>query len=234
MNPRPLFILLAAATNSWCVCQEAPPGAAYLNVVNLITLREPTHINLGGFQFNGGEPVPPGESSGLVAILPGTHTLTLANPGAKPGSVSGPLTLEDGRTTAVICYDEVREYKDGSRESKLRYNVMVEGEAGRGPRMSLVSLLKEPFVGLEVGGVAVTLEARLAHAFEVKSGDTVPIVHAGRRLAVVEIMKPGHYVGFLFENPETGEVELSMIQNEKLEYQPPLEEDWEEKEKKAE
>lgn len=231
MNLRLLLFAAIAGPTSSCFCQDPAPAAGFLNVVNLITLREPTRIELGGFQFNGGEPVPPGGTSGILAIVPGTHTFSISNPGAKPDSVSGPLEVQDGKTVAVICYDEVREFKDGSRESKLRFNVLVESDASKGPRLSLVSLMKQPFVGVEVSGELLSLQARQAHKIEVKVGDSVKIRHEGRTLAEVDIAKPIHYLGFLFEDPKSGEVELSLIQNEKLEYQPPLEKDWEEKEK---
>jgi hypothetical protein len=51
-----------------------------------------------------------------------------------------------------------------------------------------------------------------------------------RTLAEFEIAKPIHYLGFLFENPESREVGFSLIQNEKLEYQAPLESDDEKEE----
>lgn len=207
--------------------QDPPPQAAFLNVVNLVALREPTTIRLGEFALNGGEPLATGETSGLLAILPGNHPLTIANAGAKPEEISLPLVLEGGKTVAAICFDEIKEYRDGTRESKLRCTVLVEGDKV-GPRLSLVSLLKEPLVGLSLSGEAVTLKAREAHPSEVALEDAITVVHQGRTLAEFEIAKPIHYLGFLFENPESGEVEFSLIQNEKLEYQAPLESEDEE------
>ncbi len=202
---------------------QESPQAAYLNVVNLVALREPTRLSLGGFVFNGGEPVAPGEGSGLLAIQPGTHSFTLENPAAKPGQISGDLVLEHGKTVAVICYDEVETGKDGGREAKLRYSVLIEGDR-TGPRLSLVSLLKDPFTGVEISGTPATLAQSQAHSHPVKLGDEVRIVHRGQVLADLRIAKPLHYLGFLFEHPESGAAELSLIQNERLEYQPPLEE----------
>jgi len=47
-------------------------------------------------------------------------------------------------------------------------------------------------------------------------------------------IKPAHYIAFLYEEPETGEISLSVVQNEKLEYQAPLPDEDEEDEEKAE
>lgn len=222
---RPLLpgILAALAFHPSGLAEEAPQ-AAYLNVVNLVALREPTRISLGAFALNEGKPMAPGEGSGLLAIRPGSHPFTLENPAAKPSTVSGSLDLEHGRTVAVICYAETEPDGDGNEghEVKLRYSVLVEGERS-GPRLSLVSLLREPFVGVEISGEPATLERNRARGSPVKLGDAVRVVHRGRLLADWEIAKPLHYLGFLYEHPDSGEVELSLIQNERLEYQAPLE-----------
>lgn len=217
-----LLFLLILTKPPFLRAQEGAPEAAFLNVVNLIALREPTTIRLGDFALNDGEPLNTGATSGLLAIVPGNHALVVANPGAKPEEVSLTLPLDAGKTVAVICYDEVKEYGDGRREPKLRCTVLVEGEKA-GARLSLVSLLKEPLVGVSLSDRDITLTARQAHQAAVKTGDAIRVVHRGRTLAEFEIAKPIHYLGFLFENPETGEVDFSLIQNEKLEYQPPLE-----------
>ncbi len=223
-----LLPLAALLTSLPLPAQEEPPQAAFLNVVNLITLREPTRFSLGGFRFNGGEPVPPGENSGILAIAPGTHTFTIENPAAKPDKITVALTFENGKTMAVICYDEVAEAPEGGDEGKvrarLRHSVLVEGE-NLGPRLSLVSLLKVPFASVDISGKPVTLIQRQAHRVEIALGDAVKIAHGGRVLAEFEIAKPIHYLGFLYEDPGGGEVGLSLIQNEKLEYQPPLKDD---------
>lgn len=198
------------------------PQAGFLNLVNLITLKSPTFVDLAGFKLNGGEAMAPGDTSGVLAIKPETYSFTLANAGAKPETITGSFTMEQGKTVAIICYDEVKENRDGKREVKLRYNLLIESDEQTGPRLSIVSLLNEPLVGIEVSGVPVTLTERLAHQAKVSLNEEVTIVHKGRTLAGFEVTKPVHTILFLFENPETGEVEISMIQNEKLEYHPPL------------
>lgn len=224
------FALLLILTNPPILHGQGPaPEAAFLNVVNLVALREPTTIRLGGFVLNGGEPMPTGETSGVLAIVPGNHPFTLTNPAATPETFSLPLVLEAGKTVAVICYDEIKEHRDGSRESKLRCSVLVEGKKS-GPRLSLISLLQDPFVGIALSGKEVTLSARQAHQAAVKLEDSITVAHRGRTLAEFEIAKPIHYLGFLFEIPESGEVGFSLIQNEKLEYQAPLEDDDEKEE----
>lgn len=225
MKSFPIFLVAATlATAPFLPAPERAPQAAFLNVVNLVGLREPTTMDLGGFRFNGGAPVATGETSGLLAIVPGSHLFTLENPGAKPDKLSLPLELEAGRTFAVICFDEVKVYRDGSEESKLRCTVLVEGE-DEGARFSLVSLLKDPLVGVELSGAPVALAARQAHKAAVNLEDVILVTHKGRVLAEIAIDRPTHYLGFLFENPESGEVELSLLLNERLEYQPPLERD---------
>ncbi len=223
MNPiLPLLAILTIAP--LLPAQEEAPQAGFLNVLNLVSLRGPTRIELGGFLFNGGDPVPAGEGSGIIAITPGQHSFAIENAEARPRKVSGYLIIKDGATVAVICYDEIAETRDGRQEAKLRYTVLVEGEAG-GPRLSLVSLLKAPFAGVAVSGTRVTLAPRKAHRIPLAVGDPVKIEYQGQSLAEFEVLTPAHHLGFLFENPATGEVGLSLIVNEKLEYQPPLDSD---------
>lgn len=225
---RLLFLLSAATatatTSATTARAEEVPEAAFVNVINLVCLREPTHVALDDFAFNGGEPVAAGERSGLVAIVPGRHLLTLSNREAKPDSVSVPVDLENGKTVVVICYDETKEFDDGSRETKLRAEVLVEGEKS-GPRLSLVSILPEPFVGIEIGDESITLTPRRAHAVEVALGAVVKIRHGGRVLAEVSMAKACHTIGFLYRKPSSGAVALSLVSNEKLEYEAPLDRD---------
>ncbi len=220
-----LLILSIALTGAHFTRAQEPteaPSAGFLNIVNLITLKSPTYIELGSFALNGGEPVKAGDSSGVLAIKPGSYPFTLSNAAAKPAKVTGEFTMEADRTVAIICYDEVKQYRDGSEEVKLRYTVLVESDL-TGPRLSLVSLLREPLAGLEVSGDPVTLTPRQAHQRKVALEDEIRIEYGGKTLAEFAIERPVHYLGFLFENIEPGEVGISLIENEKLEYQPPLE-----------
>lgn len=221
----PLAILLTAAPGLSSGEQEETPEAGFLNILNLIGLESPTYIELGGFALNGGGAIKPGEGSGVLAIKPGTYPFTLRNAGASPETVTVDFTLEAGETVAIICYDEGKVYRDGSEEVKLRHTVLAESDS-TGPRLSLVSLLREPSVVVEVSGDSVTLAARRAFQKKVALGDEIEILHQGRTLAAFAIDRPVHHIGFLYQTPgKTGSdgVELSLIEQEKLEYQPPLE-----------
>ncbi|HRQ90015.1 MAG TPA: hypothetical protein PLA50_14545 [Bacteroidia bacterium] len=219
MKSKHLLACLWLAASPFCMGQEEPPGASFLTVVNLVTLREPTLIELADFALNGGKPIPPGGSSGILAIRPGTHPLSVRNPGASPGSVTTALELEPDQTTVAVCYDEVR--KPGTRPI-LRINLIVDRDETDAPRLSLVSLLPSPQAVVGISGEAVTLQARVAHRRPMAVGDRIVISHRGSVLADFEAEAAVHAIGFLFENPESGEVELTLIQNEKLVYQPPL------------
>jgi len=220
-----LFILPIILTGAHFTRAQDPtevPAAGFLNIVNLIALKSPTYIQLDTFALNGGEPVKSGDSSGVLAIKPGSYPFTLSNAAAKPAKVTGEFTMEADRTVAIICYEEIKEYRDGSEEVKLRYTVLVESDLS-GPRLSLVSLLRAPFVEIGISGAPVTLTPRQAHQHKVALEDEIRIEHGGKTLTEFAIERPAHYLGFLFEDVQTGEVGISLIENEKLEYQPPLE-----------
>ena len=176
------------------------------------------------FKSKSGEAMKQGENSGVLAIKPARYAFTLSNEAATPRKVSGDFLMETGKTVAIICYDEKKRYRDGSEEVKLRYTVLAESNSP-GPKLSLVSLLQAPSLVIGISGRPVTLTARQMHPEKVIMGDKIEIVHAGRTLGEFPIAKPVHYLGFLFQNNESGAIELSLIENEKLEYQAPLETD---------
>lgn len=218
-----LLLLFSGISSLIAQEEKEAPQAGFLNVVNLITMKTPTFIEFGGFPLNGGDAIPPGESSGILAIKPNTYALSISNAGAKPKKVSGDFLLENGKSAAIICYDEVKEFRDGSKETKLRFTVLVEAEGTSGPRLSLVSLLKEPLTGVVVSGKGVPIAPGGVYREEIAKGERVTIVHDGEMLADLEMTKSNHAIGFFYRDPKSGEIRLSLIQNEKLEYHPPLE-----------
>lgn len=231
----PAITLLILLLRASAPAEDAPPPAAgFLQVINLISLKTPTFISLGKFAFDDGKAIPTGDSSGMLAILPSTHTLTVTNEGAKPKEVTTPLEIQNGRNLVVICYDEVVEFKDGSKESKLRFSLLVETPEKDKARISLVSLLRKPVVEANIGKTKLTLAYRKAQQVDATIDDVVLIGVGGNTVGEIEIIKPLHYIAFLYEDPKTGKNALSVVQNEKLEYQAPLPDEDEEDRVEAE
>jgi len=234
---RPSIVLLLLALNAAGTAgaqDDLPPQAGYLQVINLVSLKSPTYINLGSFAFYSGNPIPTGESSGTLAIKPKTHTLLVRNDAAKPKEATTPVEIIHGRNVVVICFDEMVEYKNGSKETKLRFSLLVETPNSEEYRLSVVSLLRQQEVAAVIGGTPATLLYRKAHKVDAKLDEVVGVSVGAKSIGVVEILKPAHYIAFLYEEPETGEISLSVVQNEKLEYQAPLPDEDEEDEEKAE
>jgi len=201
------------------------PEAGFLKVVNLVSLKTPTYIRLGKFEFDDGRPVAAGDDSGTLALIPDTYTITVTNAGAKPKSASVDFETENARNVVVMCYDEQVERKDGSIVSKLKFTLLTEAPADDKPRVSIVSLLKQTTVPVSIDGKTTILADRNAHRIEPEIEDTIEIRVDNKDVGEIEITKPTHYLAFLYRDPETNEVALSLIQNEKLEYHPPLDED---------
>lgn len=227
----PFLVLICVALTSSRAQEGEAPQAGYLQVINLIALKSPTYITLGSFPFDDGNPIPTGESSGTLAIKPKTHTLLVRNDAAKPKEATTPVEIQHGLNVVVICFDEMVEYKDGSKEAKLRFSLLVETPDSEGSRISVVSLLRKQEVPAVIGGKPATLAYRKAYKVEAKQDDVVGISVAGKSVGGIEVLKPAHYIAFLYEDTKTGEPSLSVIQNEKLEYQAPLPEEEETPEK---
>ncbi|MEM9280835.1 MAG: hypothetical protein AAGA96_03335 [Verrucomicrobiota bacterium] len=204
------------------------PEAGFLQFVNLISLKTPTHIRLSNFDLNGGEAILPGDTSGILAIKPNEYNFTISNEGAKPASISGPISVVNGQNTVVICYDEASEEKEEEEDQplpKLRFNLLTESLESDLPRLSLVSLLKVPAIEVRLSGKLIMLQERRAHRQSVEIDDVINVTKDGKSLGGIEIEKRSHYIAFIFLDPETGEEGISIVQNEKLEYHPPLEDD---------
>lgn len=203
---------------------EPAREVAFLNVINLVALPSPTRISLGPLVLQGGEPLALGESSGLLAIQPGHYPLLIENEAAHPPRLRGTLDLAPGASVAVVCYADLPEANAGEKgAAKLRYQLLVHGNE-KEPRLSLISLLEEAFVGVEVSGTSYLLERRQIRDCPVKLGDSVQIVHKGRVLAEWEVAKIRHDLGFLYRAPGKETVKLAWIRQERLSYHPPLKE----------
>lgn len=198
------------------------PDAGFLKVVNLVSLETPTFISLGSFAFDDGQPILAGEDSGLLALPPDDYTVTVSNEGAKPSSTSMNVKVTDGDNTVVMCYDESSERQDGTIVSKLAFATLVEEPAQDRPRLSIVSLLKQQTTPVRIDGETVILSDRRAHRIEPELNREISIQVDTTTLESIDIAKPIHYIAFLYRDPENGNIALSLIQNEKLEYHPPL------------
>ncbi|MEX2579166.1 MAG: hypothetical protein WD342_08910 [Verrucomicrobiales bacterium] len=223
-----LLVALSFSARAQETGSEDAPEAGFLKVVNLVSLATPTYMRLGDFEFDGGRAIPTGDDSGTLALRPDTYTFTVANEGAEPASASIDVEVEDGKNRIVVCYDEIVELRNGRSEAKLRLNLLREAPADEGPRLSLVSLLKRAAVPVEINGEASVLRDRQAHRAEPEIGEVVEVRVENERVGRIEVAEPVHYLAFLYRDPASGEVALSLVRNERLEYHPPLEDDAEE------
>lgn len=221
-----LIFLFEISTNSSLQAQENfTDEAGILQVMNLISLKTPTYMSLDKFAFNRGEPVEIGAGSGTLALRPSELTLSIANPGAKPETASLPVKIENGKSIVVICYDEVKKFEDGSEEAKLKFSVLMEAPQTEIPELTLVSLVEEKAVPLSIDGRPYQVQPKRPIEVDISDKETVAIRSGNKTLIDFDSDRPGHYIVFLFVDPETGEFSASYLHNEKLEYHPPLEDD---------
>jgi len=205
-----------------------PVAAGFFKAVNLVSLETPTRMRLGKFEFDEGRPIAAGDNSGTLALKPDEYTFTVSNEGATPASRSVAIPLQNGAHVVAMCYDETVESDDGGAETKLRVNLLREAPPTDEPKVSLVSLLKESIVSVQIAGKGAMLHDRRAHRIEAAIDEVIPVRHDGETVGEIEVTEAAHYIAFLFREPESGAIALSLIQNERLEYQPPLEEEEEE------
>jgi len=205
--------------------ENAIDGVGFLQVINLVSNKSPTFMSLEGFKFNRGDPIEVGGGSGTLALRPGEFNLNLANAVAKPASASLPINIENGRTAVVVCYDEVKNFEDGSEEIKLRFTLLTEAPETEIAKLTIVSLVHERTTPLSIDGRPFLAAPKSTLKVNIEGKDSVAIRSKNETLIDFESDRPGHYIVFLFDDPKTGGLAASLIQNEKLEYQPPLEDD---------
>ncbi|MEM9015563.1 MAG: hypothetical protein AAGC68_01020, partial [Verrucomicrobiota bacterium] len=122
-----------------------------------------------------------------------------------------------------IAWDELKEFENGDTEVRLRSTVLAEAPDLTKPRVSLVSLLKEPSLTIQLNGAPISLVPKTAAHREFPLDSVVKVTHESGELMEIEIERVATYLVFLYRDPESGELGTSFIQNEKLEYQSPPE-----------
>lgn len=225
-------LALHAIGPAFATAQESEPTHGFLELVNLISLEEPTTLELGGYDVAGGKPLPPGGSSGIATLLADTYDFTVRNDGAKPSTLTGQVEVPPNGNAKIIFFEQTEKSGDGKGKdeedekpkAKLLYTILSKKYDGDGPRMTIVSLLDEPAdQTVSIGGRNVHIRSRQPYQHEVEEGTEVPVRYQDRLLDTIEIARPIHYLLFLYRDPETKMPALSLVLNEQLEYQPPLE-----------
>lgn len=222
-----LFVVLLSGRPTFAQEEAAPNSVGFLQVVNLVSQKSPTYLSLEGFAFNRGEPIEVGGGSGTLALRPGEFDLILSNEIAKPTSSSLPVKIENGKTVVVLCYDEIREKSDGEKEVRLRFSQLTEAPESDVAKLTVVSLFVGREITISIEGRPFLVAPRAPIQVDIEGKESIAIRSEGRTLIDFETDRPGHYLVFLFRDPDLEELSASYLHNEKLEYTPPLEEEGE-------
>lgn len=205
--------------------ENALQSAGFLQVVNLVSQTSPTYLALDNFEFNRGDPIEVGVGSGTLALRPGKFDLRLSNAIAKESDISLPVTIENGKTMVVICFDEVETLDDGTEEVTLHFSQLIESPETETSKLTVVSLLEGINLPLSIMGRPFLAAPKAPIRAEIGDIESVAIQSQGKTIIDFESNRLGHYIAFLFRDPQTGEVNASLIHNERLEYQQPLGDD---------
>jgi len=224
-----MLVLLFFAAPRLAAEEEEPiqtiPDTGFFRALNLVGLTTPTYLSIGEREFNRGDPIEAGASPGLLALRPGEYSLTVRNEGARPERLSVPFTIENGRNLVIILFETVSTNSDGEETARLLHTRLTETLESDLPRLSLVSLLDDPVARVSLGPHRLEMRPQRAERVEVALEDSFYLRYGRHTLGEIVIAKKVHYLGFLFTDPESGEPALSLIENEKLEYHPPLEDE---------
>ena len=220
-----LLSLLLSGTGDLCSQdkKDEVPVAGFLEIVNLVSLKTPSYLQIADIKIMSGEAVPAGETSGVLALIPGSYPYSIRNTGAKPASLKGTVKIENGRTFALIFFDEIGKKKDGSIRHQLRSVLLTRQHEKPKARLSIVSLSRKPEITIKAGSERIVLREKAARDIAVKKNDTVALAADSGVIGEIEIDKAIQYIAFLYDDPATGNLALTVIKNRRIAYDPPME-----------
>lgn len=215
---------------------EVLEGVGFLQIVNGVSTGKPTFIEFGDVETGESE-IPPGATSGMMGLAPGDYEWEVSNARCKPKSLTGSVTIEAGKTFALVFFNEIKPAKkDGDEdEYHLRQSALTRQQEHTEPKLSLVSLSSRKELSLKVGPGYLNLPQYQAVEVEVKPGAAIKIESGEHLVGTVEAIAPVHYVAFLFDDDSESGLGFSQIQHQQITYDPPKskgEEDAEDDEKK--
>ncbi len=199
----PVNLLLLAPA----FAQEFGPGnIGFARVVNAVGLESPTTITVGQLKLYRGEPVPVGGTSGVISLYSGPNTIEVVNEACDPPNLKATFNVKGGATSGVVIYHTWKEGDDGEMIPELQYSGLSEGKDREAPELTLVSLSKRQAVPVKAGGKTFVLNPKVPQKLEVKLEQVVSVNYDGDEIANVECMVPGHYLVFVFDDPEDGAI----------------------------
>lgn len=223
---------------SECFAQEAGSEVnevGFIQIVNGVATDRPTFISFGDVE-NGKSEIPAGASSGIMGLPPGDYAFEVSNKRCKPDALRGSITLEAGKTFALVFFHDVEMPKEGEGSGeeedaepryRLRHTAMTRQHDHDEPKLSLVSLSHQDSISVSVDGKFVNLPQYQAVDMKVEAGATVEVKRNDEEIGVIEVIAPVHYLGFLFDDPDSGKAGLgfTQIQHQRIVYDPPTEGD---------
>jgi hypothetical protein len=98
--------------------------------------------------------------------------------------------------------------KDGKIINRIQYSKLERSGTPKGPRLSVVSLIHEDSLPIQINGSPVSLPPLRAQHFDRTLNESITITHGGAPvMEPVEIAAEIPYLVFLFKNQSTGKVE---------------------------
>lgn len=221
-----LFIAVFAVSISYLSAQQdgdAIKDVGFVQIVNGVSTGKPTYIKFGDVE-SGESEIRAGAASGMMGLTPGDYAFEVRNSRCKPKTLSGSITIEAGKTFALVFFNDFKKAKEDGDEDEyhLRHTALTRQHEHTEPKLSLVSLSKIVDLSVKVGSKFVTLRQYRAVDVDVKAGDIFKVSYAQKVIGTVEAIAPVHYVGFIFDHDSADSgLGFSQIQHQQIVYDPP-------------
>jgi hypothetical protein len=185
----------------------APGNIAFVRIVNAIGLKTPTRLSLRRASEPTWTPFEIGEASSMMPMRLGSYNLNLENAGCEKPQVKDSVDLSAGGYYLIVVYTE-EVVKDDKIVHRLQYSKLRRSGSNNGAKLSIVSLVSQDALPVELNGRQVTLPPRRAQHFDVKVDDEISIAHGGQPVtATFPIVEEISYIVFLYRNEASKQVE---------------------------
>jgi hypothetical protein len=218
-----LLLFLAGGWRGDVEAQESEVAVGQVEIINAIDVETVTKVQVGQLKMMGGQGMPAGSTSGVLALFAGQHSVMIENALCTPSSLKHSLEIEVDKAFALILYADTKVADDGTAVHEPKILELKKQVEGVKPELVLVSFSRKATVDITMNGKVTPLPAKLPKEVDVKMEDSITFKQGGEPIGMVEILIPGNYIVFFFDKPEGGGLDCVVLEHTKFIYDPPRE-----------
>ena len=187
--------LTASSTNG----QEAPPQGAF-RFVNASAIAGKTLVTIDNAKLRP-DGFGPGENTGIIGILAGTHRFSIDHPTA--GKAETNVIVQPNTFTTVVAYAKPAVDPTTKKSTEVvQLLARPDPPRGKGKQFQVLSVSSRPTLTVTINGQSVTLGSlRELKADDLAKG-SIKIEYAGKSVIDFAAQEPGSFLTVVFDRPD--------------------------------